>query len=70
MAEGSMRFEPTPDLLSRASRLASDLRDEAQELRDAFDEKPEEFQESDDGDVVIVLLDTMNDLADELDSLS
>lgn len=65
-----MKFEPTPDLVGKASGLASELRGEAQELRDAFDEKSEEFQESDEGNEVIALMDRMNDLADELDSLT
>jgi predicted transcriptional regulator len=63
-------FRLSADLTGRIATLASDLRMEAQEHRDAWDEKSEKWQEGEKGTVTDGWIEELDELADALENVS
>jgi predicted transcriptional regulator len=63
------KFKLSDELSDRLSELASDLRMEAEEHRDAYDMKSEKWQESEKGTVTEGWLDSLDELVDHLENM-
>lgn len=61
-------FKLSKELAERIATLASDLRMEAQEHRDAWEEKSEKWQEGEKGSLTDGWIEELEELADNLEN--
>lgn len=65
----AFQFELDKELQAAVTDLAADLQLAAQEARDAFEERSEQWREGDDGMATDAWIEVIGDLADALENL-
>lgn len=63
------QFKVSADLNKRIETLASDLRDAAEEFRNLYDERSERWQEGDAAMAADTWIESIENLADELENM-
>jgi hypothetical protein len=63
------KFKLSDELSSDLARVASDLRMEAEQHRDAFDDRSEKWRESEKGSETEAWIDSLDELVDNLDNV-